>query len=53
LATIWEGTIYHKLQKLREYLELVNKENFRKMVNKLYLICPEYPEQNPVEDIWL
>jgi transposase len=23
------------------------------MANKLYLICPECPEQNPVEDIWL
>jgi hypothetical protein len=23
------------------------------MANKLYLICPELPEQNPVEDIWL
>jgi hypothetical protein len=23
------------------------------MENKLYLICPECPEQNLVEDIWL
>jgi transposase len=23
------------------------------MANKLYLICPKCPEQNPVEDIWL
>jgi transposase len=23
------------------------------MANKLYLICPECPEQNPVENIWL
>jgi putative transposase len=22
------------------------------MANKLYRICPECPEQNPVEDIW-
>jgi transposase len=48
------GSTYHKLQELREYLELVNKGKFSE---KSQIICmlfaPNDPQKNPVEYIWL
>jgi transposase len=54
MTIILDGATYHKSQKLREYLELVNKGKFPEewQINCI-LFAPNAPEQNPVEDIWL
>lgn len=54
IAIIWDGASYHRSQKVRAYLDSLNRglDESQWLITCIHF-APNAPEQNPVEDIWL
>jgi transposase len=54
ILIFWDGASYHKYAEMRDYLGQVNQDLKKsEWLIICELFCPNAPEQNPVEDIWL
>lgn len=54
IIIIWDGASFHKYKEMKKYLEKINFGLEKKDWNvTCFVLAPNAPEQNPVEDIWL